>query len=127
MIAHREPRFLRFGAFAARTDDVLNFIPARIAAIGIALAGGAPARALRVARSDAGRHASPNAGWPEAALAAVLGVRLGGRNTYAGVAHDGALLNAAGRPANAHDIRRAMRVTGLAMFAAEACAVALRA
>lgn len=123
MIGHRETRYLRFGAFAARLDDVLNFIPARVTALFIAFAGRAPLRVLAVARADAPRHASPNAGWPEAAIAAALDLRLGGPNTYGGMLHTGPVFNAAGGAPDAPAIRRALRVTAVAMLAAELAAI----
>jgi adenosylcobinamide-phosphate synthase len=110
MIGHREPRYARFGAASARIDDVANFLPARAAAFIAAGAAPAPRAALRVVLHDAREHASPNAGWPEAAFAGALGVRLGGTNRYAGVAHAGAILNAAGSPPRACDVRRAIRL-----------------
>jgi adenosylcobinamide-phosphate synthase len=66
MIGHIEPRWRAFGWAAARLDDVANFVPARIAGVLLALAG---ARGFRVMWRDAPKHASPNAGWPEAAAA----------------------------------------------------------
>lgn len=81
MIGHMEPRWRAFGWAAARTDDLMNLIPARLAGGLIALAAG---RGWRVMREDAHRHASPNAGWPEAAMAGALGVRLGGPASYDG-------------------------------------------
>lgn len=127
MIGHREPRYRRFGAFAARTDDALNFVPARITALLIALTGGAPRRALLIALRDARHHTSPNAGWPEAALAGALGVRLGGSNRYAGVPIDGAFLNAGGRAPNAADVRTAIGTVARTTLLANICAVAARA
>ena len=82
LIGHKEPRWRMFGWAAARTDDLMNLIPARIAGGLIVLAG---RRGWRVMRRDAHLHASPNAGWPEAALAGALGVRLGGEARYDGV------------------------------------------
>jgi len=81
MIGHRTPRLAAFGWAAARADDVMNFVPARLAGVLLWLAGG---RGWRVMARDAGKHASPNAGWPEAAMAGALGVRLGGPVTYEG-------------------------------------------
>jgi adenosylcobinamide-phosphate synthase len=81
LIGHMEPRWRMFGWAAARTDDLMNLIPARLAGGLIALAGG---RGWRVMLRDAPRHASPNAGWPEAAMAGALHVRLGGLATYDG-------------------------------------------
>ena len=82
LIGHREPRWRMFGWAAARTDDLMNLIPARLAGGLIALAGG---QGWRVMRRDARLHASPNAGWPEAAMAGALDVRLGGETLYDGV------------------------------------------
>jgi adenosylcobinamide-phosphate synthase len=108
MIGHRSPRYAEFGWAAARIDDVLNWIPARLAGALICLAGVRPA-ALRVMWRDARRHRSPNAGWPEAATAAVLGVALAGPRIYAGVITDDPYLNAEGRrDAGPDDIARAV-------------------
>ncbi|MHB8285168.1 MAG: adenosylcobinamide-phosphate synthase CbiB [Caulobacteraceae bacterium] len=82
MIGHMEPRWRAFGWAAARTDDLMNLIPARLAGGLIALAAG---RGGRIMVRDARRHASPNAGWPEAAMAGALGVTLGGPAWYDGV------------------------------------------
>jgi adenosylcobinamide-phosphate synthase len=82
LIGHREPRWAAFGWAAARTDDVMNLIPARLAGLLVATAGWG---GFRVMRRDAGKHASPNAGWPEAAMAGALGVSLGGPARYDGV------------------------------------------
>jgi adenosylcobinamide-phosphate synthase len=84
MIGHREPRWRAFGWAAARLDDVANFVPARIAGLLLALVAG---RGFSVMWRDAPRHASPNAGWPEAAAAGALGLRLGGPTSYDGVMH----------------------------------------
>src|SRR6185369_8302180 len=84
MIGHIEPRWRAFGWAAARLDDVANFVPARIAGVLLALAG---ARGFRVMWRDAPQHASPNAGWPEAAAAGALDLRLGGPAYYDGVMH----------------------------------------
>jgi adenosylcobinamide-phosphate synthase len=102
-------------------------VPARNTALLIALTGGAPPRALRVALRDARHHSSPNAGWPEAALAGALNVRLGGPNRYAGVRTDGAFFNAGGRTPNAADVRTAIRTVARTTLLAHICAVAARA
>lgn len=84
MIGHRTPRHADFGMVAARLDDAVNLIPARLTAVLIALAAGPRAgAALRVAWRDAGAHRSPNAGWPEGAMAGALAVRLSGPRVYA--------------------------------------------
>jgi adenosylcobinamide-phosphate synthase len=83
MIGHMTPRHREFGWAAARLDDVLNLVPARLTALLIALTHGwvDPTPILR----DAPKHRSPNAGWPEAALAPVLNVALSGPRSYNGV------------------------------------------
>lgn len=81
LIGHREPRWRDFGWASARMDDLMNLIPARVAGAMIALVGG---KGWRVMWRDAGKHASPNSGWPEAAMAGALGVQLGGPVSYDG-------------------------------------------
>jgi adenosylcobinamide-phosphate synthase len=113
MVGHRSPRHERFGWAAARLDDVLNLVPARLSALlGTVLAPavkGRPSAAWRAWRRDARRHPSPNAGPVEAAFAGALGIRLGGTNVYAGrVEHRGPLGN--GPPADVPDLARAVRL-----------------
>lgn len=121
MIGHREPPYTSFGTVAARLDDAANFVPARLAALAIALAapcaGGSTASALRAVASDARRHASPNAGYPESAIAGALGVRLGGALSYDGVPAHAPVLNGEGRLPGACDVARAMRLCAAASLA----------
>ena len=89
MIGHKTEKYIDFGMAAARTDDVLNWLPARLSVLWLALGallvpGASPRRALAIAWRDARRHESPNAGWPEAAMAGALGVRLMGPRRYNG-------------------------------------------
>ncbi|MGH7875048.1 MAG: adenosylcobinamide-phosphate synthase CbiB [Candidatus Binatia bacterium] len=88
MIGYRSERYFYFGKFAARLDDVMNFIPARLTAFFIVIAALAvglnPARALRTVWCDHANHLSPNAGYPEAALAGAFGIQLGGPSVYFG-------------------------------------------
>lgn len=88
MIGHKDARYLRFGTFGARLDDVLNYLPARLAFFLFPMAalftGGHPGACWIVAWRDHRHHASPNAGVPEAAMAGALGVRLGGPTVYEG-------------------------------------------
>jgi len=88
MIGYRNERYLYFGRLAARLDDVANLIPSRLTALAIgaaaAIATGRQKQSLEVCLSDGAKHASPNAGYPEAAMAGALGVELGGDAFYAG-------------------------------------------
>jgi adenosylcobinamide-phosphate synthase len=88
MIGYRTERYFYFGKFAARLDDVANFIPARLTALLMVIATFLvrlnAGLALRVLRRDHANHLSPNAGYPEAALAGALGIRLGGPSVYFG-------------------------------------------
>ena len=107
LIGHREPRWRAFGWAAARIDDAANFIPARVSSLLLCVAGGGGWQTLW---RDARKHASPNAGWPEAAMAGALGLRLAGPVAYDGVMHDKPWIGD-GRPeAGAGDIDRALRI-----------------
>lgn len=83
MIGHRDERHEWFGKFAARIDDAANWIPARLTAL-LMVAVAASGRGARFALRYGRAHASPNAGWPEAALAGILDLRFGGPNRYDG-------------------------------------------
>jgi adenosylcobinamide-phosphate synthase len=122
MIGHRTLRHESFGWAAARLDDLLNLIPARLSGLLVALvapvAGGRIVQALSVMWRDAKKHRSPNAGWPESAMAGSLGIALAGPRQYTERRVDDPFLNADARKTVApDDIRRA-----LAVFAA-ACAL----
>ncbi|MET0535226.1 MAG: adenosylcobinamide-phosphate synthase CbiB, partial [Steroidobacter sp.] len=106
LIGHREPRWRMFGWAAARADDLANLIPARIAGALLAAAGGG---GLLVMWRDAPKHASPNAGWPEAAMAGALRVRLGGPAFYDGVVHDRPVFGNGAAPC-VDDLKRGLRV-----------------
>ena len=110
LIGHMEPRWRAFGWAAARLDDVMNLVPARLAGGLIALAGGGGWRTML---RDARRHASPNAGWPEAAMAGALGVRLGGPASYDGVETVRPWFGDGGAPYMA-DLERGLKVYGRA-------------
>lgn len=111
MIGHRTERYHRFGWAAARLDDLVNLVPARLSGLVLALAGGRLWPALRLMWAEAPRHRSPNAGWPEAATAAALGVALSGPRAYEGRMSDEPWVGAAGRrEIGAAEIRRACRL-----------------
>jgi len=118
MIGHRTPRYEHFGWAAARLDDLLNLPASRLSALLLvaaaaltsrASAAGASATNAWVAiRRDASRHRSPNAGYPEAAMAGALGLKLAGPRAYAGVSVDDAFMGEGRRDATAADIRAAL-------------------
>lgn len=106
LIGHKEAPYRHFGWAAARLDDLMNFIPARVSALLICLSGsGGWTIGWRYHRA----HASPNAGWPEAAMAGVLGVRLAGPAAYDGVMLDKPWIGEGGE-ANLESLLRARRV-----------------
>jgi len=119
MIGHKDDNYLYFGRVAARLDDAANYLPSRIAALLLCVASGLipqadGVRAGQVWLRDGSKHASPNAGQVEAAMAGLLGVRLGGTNTYAGEEITSAHLgNEFPRP-NRDAARRACKAVGLA-------------
>ena len=96
MIGYRNDRYEEFGWAAARLDDLLNLAPARLTGLMIALLGG-QTRQWRAIIGDARQHRSPNAGWPEAAMARALNLALAGPRSYDGQMHDFPWVNGAGR------------------------------
>ncbi|MBZ0130859.1 MAG: adenosylcobinamide-phosphate synthase CbiB [Rhodobacteraceae bacterium] len=109
MIGYRTERYAQFGWAAARFDDLANWLPARLTGLLICLAHGS-AHAVTVMRRDARLHRSPNAGWPEAATAAVTGVAISGPRVYHGQPVDYPFVHAEGRRALiANDIDQAIR------------------
>ena len=115
MIGHRTPRHEAFGWAAARLDDLITLPASRLTAALIvaaaALDGPEPARrALRCVGRDARRHRSPNAGWPEAAMAGALGLRLAGPRVYGTVLVADAFMGEGRTEAHAGDIRAALRL-----------------
>ncbi len=116
MIGHRTPRHEAFGWASARFDDLINLPASRLSALLIVAAawfvpGASPEDAWRAVREDAGKHRSPNAGWPEAAMAGALGLALAGPRHYGGFLVDDATMGAGGRrDATSADIRRALQL-----------------
>lgn len=116
MVGHRSVRYTRFGWASARSDDVANWVPARLTGVLAVLlspaVGGSPSRAWEVLRRDGGRHPSPNSGRCEAAFAGALDVTLGGRNDYAGRVEERPLMGS-GKPVTVADIARSARLATL--------------
>ena len=115
MIGHLDHRYREFGWAAARLDDVANWVPARVAGFLLAVSGiqrgaGRTRDALEVMWRDGGTHRSVNAGYPEAAMAGTLGLRLAGPRRYQGVVTDDPWLGDGSIEATAADIRRGLRV-----------------
>lgn len=107
LIGHREPRWRAFGWAAARMDDGANWLPARLSGVLLCLAAGGGWRTMR---RDAGLHASPNAGWPEAAMAGALGVVLAGPVAYDGRVHARPWIGGGGRAPEAGELGRALAI-----------------
>ncbi len=114
MVGHLSDRHRAFGWASARFDDLVNLVPARLSGLLVALAapaaGGSQVAAWRVMWRDARLHRSPNAGWPEAAMAGALGIALAGPRVYASGTVDDPYLNRDGGVATPDDIARALRV-----------------
>ena len=115
MIGHKSERHLAFGWASARCDDLVNLPASRLSALWLVLAawlspGLSAAHAREVLRRDAGRHRSPNAGWPEAAMAGALGIRLAGPRVYDGVTVDDHWMGDGRSDVTASDIRAALKL-----------------
>ena len=116
MVGHRTPRHESFGWAAARIDDLASFIPARLTGFLFVLLAARPSDALSCMVRDASRHRSINAGWPEAAMAGELGVRLSGPRIYHGRTSNEPWLNEVARNPLAADIRAGLRLYRRAML-----------
>jgi adenosylcobinamide-phosphate synthase len=122
MIGHRTPRHEAFGWAAARFDDWINLPASRLTALLIVLAAflvrGADARSgWQAVRRDAKKHRSPNAGWPEAAMAGALGLALAGPRSYGGIVVDDVFMGEGGRrDVDSGDIRRALKLYRVADY-----------
>jgi adenosylcobinamide-phosphate synthase len=131
MIGHRDERYEYFGRFAARLDDVANWIPARVTALCIMAASEVWLRrgreAYSICRRDAGKHESPNAGYPEAAMAGGLGIQLGGPAIYEGEKVERAILGDSECPSTIEDIASARTIFKIATAIAFVAMASLRA
>src|SRR6266508_791209 len=134
MIGHRTPRYQAYGWAAARLDDLVNLPASRLSALLIIAAaaitkGASGSAAWQAVQRDAAHHRSPNAGYPEAAMAGALGLALAGPRSYGCVRVDDALMGNGRREANATDIRAALglyrRADGILIGLVAALAVAV--
>ncbi len=119
MIGHRTERYQDFGKTAAQLDDLVNLPVSRLSALLIVAAasvtkGASASAAWRTTWRDGSKHVSPNAGYPEAAMAGALGLALGGPRSYEGAEMEGAWMGNGRREANAADIRSALELYGRA-------------
>lgn len=130
MVGHKNERYAEFGWASARFDDLVNWIPARLSALLVAGAAflvrrADPEHAWAMALRDAKKHASPNAGWPEAAFAGALGFRLGGPRSYEGEIHDLPAFGDGRDDLKAGDILRGLELYWMAMNLLLAFAIVL--
>ena len=134
MIGYRNPRYLHFGKAAARLDDAANLLPARLTAMILLLAaavlpGLSSRKGWRILLRDRRRHSSPNAGFPEAAAAGALGVRLGGPSFYAGKRVEKPWIGDEDRPASCQLwplLRRLLYLSAFVAYALTAAVLWLR-
>jgi adenosylcobinamide-phosphate synthase len=130
MIGHKSPRYLDFGWASARFDDLINWIPARLTGLLLVMAaafvsGAKVSAAWETMLSDASKHDSPNAGWPEAAMAGALGFKLGGPRAYGGEVHALPSFGSGRAELTAADIRKALELYGMALNIALGICVAI--
>ena len=113
MIGYRTERYKNFGCWAAHIDDVANYIPARLTALLMVAASGR-LRLLSFVNKYGRNHASPNSGYPEAALAGILGCRFGGPHYYFGELFDKPYIGEQDRPLTTADMQKAVRINRIA-------------
>lgn len=126
MVGYQNDRYQYFGRVAAKLDDVVNWIPARLSVVFIILAGAVSGydwqEGIKTAGLDGRNHKSPNAGWPEAAMAGTLGVQLGGTNMYFGKLVVKPTIGQPRKPVDGYVIKQAIKTldwaTGIAVIGA---------
>eukprot|EP01037_Dinobryon_pediforme_P009490 gene9494-9570_t len=121
MIGHKNDRYMQFGWAAARFDDLINLPASRLAALWLVLAAlvtrnTSASAAIKAVLRDAGKHRSPNAGWPEAAMAGALGLKLAGPRIYGSEMVEDAFMGDGRREATADDIARGLNLYRKACF-----------
>lgn len=117
MIGHRNDRYLLFGWASARIDDLVNLAPARLTGALFALTSARPRAALACMLADARHHRSPNAGWPESAMAGALGIRLSGPRIYDNRVSNEPWVNGACPDPTPKDLNRGLALYWRAMVA----------
>ena len=132
MIGHKSDRYLAFGWAAARIDDIVNLPASRLAALWIVLAAlvtpkASALAAIEALRRDARRHRSPNAGWPEAAMAGALGLKLGGPRIYSGAIVEDHWMGNGRAEVTPWDIQAALRLYRVACVIQAATVAAIAA
>jgi adenosylcobinamide-phosphate synthase len=132
MVGHKSDRYLAFGWAPARADDLVNLPASRLSVVWLVLAsvtlsGLSPRGAIKAVWRDAAKHRSPNAGWPEAAMAGALGLRLAGPRAYHGTIIDDHWMGDGRETAGAQDIRAALRQYRAACAIQFVCVAALAA
>lgn len=126
MIGYRTERYRDFGCFAARLDDVANWLPARLTALLMVVVSGCRPAHMRFVLRYSSCHASPNSGWPEAALAGVLGCRFGGSHYYFGRLFPKPYIGSEDRQLTVEDMKKAVVVNRLSESVMVAMVVASR-
>ena len=113
MIGYKTERYKDFGCWAAHIDDIANYIPARLTALLMVLAAGRP-QLVRFVWKNGRNHASPNSGYPEAALAGILNCRFGGPHYYFGQLSPKPYIGTNNRPLDTNDMKKAVRINRMA-------------
>ncbi len=121
MWGYKNERFIKFGKTAALLDDIVNFLPARITGVLICLVSGVTAgnplsKVWRIMIRDHGNTASPNAGYPEAAIAGALGIQLGGKTSYFGKIIDKPVIGDNNKDPEVEDISKSIKIIAAAVL-----------
>ncbi|MGK7880646.1 MAG: adenosylcobinamide-phosphate synthase CbiB [Crocosphaera sp.] len=111
MVGYRQEPFTDLGWFSAKFEDILTWIPCRLTVLTLAILSGKPILVLSICRRDGPKDPSPNSGWSECIYAAILGVQLGGKNTYQGVIKEKPLLGDPLNPITPQTIENALNLT----------------
>ncbi len=116
MIGHRNQKYKSFGWAAAKLDDIMNYFPARLTGLLIAVVSSQPKSAFFCMMNDARSHCSPNAGWPESAVAGALGIRLSGPRMYDGLLKKQPWLNRSAPDPSANTIQLGLNIYRRVVF-----------